>query len=66
MTWTKTLEDYEVSDDGRIRNIHNKREIKQFVGKDGYLRNSFINSGFSEKQAFMMVLQIIGASHPKN
>lgn len=38
MTWTKTLEDYEVSEDGRIRNIHNKREIKQFVGKDGYLR----------------------------
>ena len=38
MAWTKTLEDYEVSDDGRIRNIHNKREIKQFVGKDGYLR----------------------------
>lgn len=30
------------------------------------LQNSFINSGFSEKQAFMMVLQIIGASHPKN
>lgn len=38
MAWTKTLEDYEVSDDGRIRNIHNKREIKQFIGKDGYLR----------------------------
>lgn len=30
------------------------------------LQNSFINSGFSDKQAFMMVLQIIGTSHPKN
>lgn len=39
MTWRKILNDqYEVSDDGRIRNAKTKREIKQFVGKDGYLR----------------------------
>lgn len=36
--WIKTLDNYEVSDDGRIRNASTKREIKQFVGKDGYVR----------------------------
>lgn len=36
--WKKTLDNYEVSDDGRVRNISTRREIKQFVGKDGYMR----------------------------
>lgn len=36
--WRKTLDNYEVSYDGKIRNAKTKREIKQFVGKDGYLR----------------------------
>ena len=39
MPWTKILNDqYEASSDGRIRNAKTKREIKQFIGKDGYLR----------------------------
>lgn len=39
MTWRKILNDkYEASNDGRIRNARTKREVKQFVGKDGYLR----------------------------
>ena len=36
--WKKTLDKYEVSTDGRIRNENTNREIKQFVGSDGYLR----------------------------
>lgn len=38
MRWKKTLDKYEVSDDGRIRNANTGREIKQFVGPDGYMR----------------------------
>lgn len=38
MIWIKTLDNYEVSEDGRIRNATTKQEIKQFVGNDGYLR----------------------------
>lgn len=36
--WKKTLDKYEVSDDGRIRNAKTGREIKQFLGPDGYMR----------------------------
>lgn len=36
--WVTILGRYEVSDTGAVRNIKTKREIKQFVGKDGYLR----------------------------
>jgi hypothetical protein len=36
--WAEILYDYEISDDGEIRNIHTGRTIKQFVGKDGYMR----------------------------
>ena len=36
--WKKTLDAYEVSDDGKIRNTKTSREIRQFVGKDGYMR----------------------------
>ena len=36
--WKPTLGKYEVSDDGRVRNAHTGRKIKQFIGKDGYAR----------------------------
>lgn len=36
--WRRTLNDYEVSYDGKIRNANTGREIKQFVGSDGYMR----------------------------
>ena len=36
--WKKTLDKYEVSDEGRIRNSTTGREIKQFLGRDGYMR----------------------------
>lgn len=36
--WLTILNDYEISDSGEIRNKHTGRIIKQFVGKDGYLR----------------------------
>ena len=34
----KILKGYEVSDTGQIRNAKTGREVKEFVGKDGYLR----------------------------
>lgn len=36
--WQKILENYEISDSGEIRNANSGRVIRQFVGKDGYLR----------------------------
>lgn len=36
--WMKILKGYEASDTGLIRNAKTGREVKQFVGKDGYLR----------------------------
>lgn len=36
--WVGILDKYEVSDTGVIRNIKTGREIKQFLGKDGYFR----------------------------
>lgn len=36
--WLTILDDYEISDNGTVRNKHTGRTIKQFVGKDGYLR----------------------------
>jgi hypothetical protein len=36
--WLKILDNYEISDEGVIRNINTGRIIKQFIGKDGYLR----------------------------
>lgn len=39
--WAECFDNYEVSDDGRIRNIRSQRELKQFVGKDGYMRAQF-------------------------
>ena len=36
--WLTILDDYEISDEGEIRNAHTGRIIKQYVGKDGYLR----------------------------
>lgn len=36
--WLKILDDYEISDNGEIRNANTGRTIKQFIGKDGYAR----------------------------
>lgn len=36
--WSRILDNYEISDLGEIRNTKTGRLIKQFVGKDGYLR----------------------------
>lgn len=36
--WVRILDNYEASDNGLIRNAKTGREVKQFVGKDGYLR----------------------------
>ena len=36
--WLTILNNYEISDDGEIRNARTGRVIKQFVGKDGYVR----------------------------
>lgn len=36
--WAKAYNNYEVSDTGQIRNAKTGRELKQFAGKDGYLR----------------------------
>ena len=36
--WIRILDNYEASDTGLIRNAKTGREVKQYVGKDGYLR----------------------------
>lgn len=36
--WIRILDNYEVSDTGLIRNAKTGREVKQYVGKDGYCR----------------------------
>lgn len=39
--WKQCSEKYEASTDGRIRNIKTKRVLREFIGKDGYLRTQF-------------------------
>ena len=39
--WTSISDKYEASRDGHIRNKKTKRVLKEFVGKDGYLRTQF-------------------------
>lgn len=39
--WKAYSEKYEASTDGHIRNIKTKRVLKEFPGKDGYLRTQF-------------------------
>lgn len=41
MEWIDVSEKYECSYDGQIRNKKTKRVLKQFIGKDGYLRTQF-------------------------
>lgn len=36
--WARILDNYEVSDSGMVRNARTGRYIRQFVGRDGYLR----------------------------
>lgn len=38
MMWATIFDKYEISDTGVVRNAQTKREIKQYTGKDGYLR----------------------------
>lgn len=38
MMWARVYNNYEVSCTGKIRNTKTGRELKQFVGKDGYVR----------------------------
>ena len=39
--WKQCSEKYEASTDGHIRNIKTKRVLREFIGKDGYLRTQF-------------------------
>ena len=39
--WFSISEKYEASTDGHIRNKKTKRVLKEFVGKDGYVRTQF-------------------------
>lgn len=39
--WIDISENYEVSSEGHIRNKHTHKVLKEFVGKDGYLRTQF-------------------------
>lgn len=41
MVWVDISCRYEASDDGHIRNKQTKKVLKEFVGKDGYLRTQF-------------------------
>ena len=41
MVWISISEKYEASDDGHIRNKKTKKVLKEFVGKDGYVRTQF-------------------------
>lgn len=39
--WKACSKKYEASTDGHVRNAKTKRVLKEFVGKDGYLRTQF-------------------------
>ena len=39
--WISISDKYEASLDGHIRNKNTKRILREFVGKDGYLRTQF-------------------------
>ena len=39
--WVNISDNYEASTDGHIRNAKTKRILKEFIGKDGYLRTQF-------------------------
>lgn len=39
--WADYSDVYEVSDEGHIRNKKTKRVLREFIGKDGYLRTQF-------------------------
>jgi hypothetical protein len=44
--WVEICHGYEVSDTGQVRNKKTGRELKQFVGKDGYLRTQIAGKTF--------------------
>ena len=39
--WVSISEKYEASSDGHIRNKKTKKVLKEFIGKDGYVRTQF-------------------------
>lgn len=39
--WKKISENYEASTDGHIRNAKTKHVLREYIGKDGYLRTQF-------------------------
>lgn len=41
MMWIDISENYEASSDGHIRNKKTQRILREFVGRDGYLRTQF-------------------------
>lgn len=41
MIWVDVSEKYECSNEGHIRNKKTKRVLKEFIGKDGYMRTQF-------------------------
>lgn len=44
--WAKLYDVYEVSNLGKVRNSKTGRELKQFVGKDGYMRTQIAGKTF--------------------
>lgn len=59
------IEDLKKELENEIKKTEKYKQFEECADDLKALQNSFINSGFSEKQAFTMVLQIIGASHPR-
>ena len=57
------IEDLKKELENEIKRSEKYKQFEECADDLKALRDSFINSGFSDKQAFMMVLQIIGASH---
>lgn len=62
--WLTILNNYEISDDGRIRNKHTGRIIKQFGGKDGYLRTQI--AGKTRSVHRLVAIAFIPAEVGKN
>lgn len=60
------IEDLKKELENEIKRTEKYKQFEECADDLKALQHSFINSGFSEKQAFMMVLQIIGSARPKN
>jgi hypothetical protein len=60
------IEDLKKELENEIKKTEKYKQFEECADDLKALQNSFINSGFSEKQAFTMVLQIIGSARPRN